>query len=133
MASSSQGEDVGFGEQEPENRDRTVSSVTRSLLKGCGEELLGSLRPGSPLATERMLTSPSMKEARWLMNQRGLTHLASDLKLSLATLQHVNLKSKSMKHQPNSEIFFSLSINLKSGDIPRGPTVILKLNYTLSP
>lgn len=79
------------------------------------------------------MTSPLMKEAHWLLNQLGLTHLAYDLKLRLATLQHVNLKSKGMKYQLNSEILFSLSINLKSGDIPRGPTVILKLSYTLSP
>lgn len=44
----------------------------------------------------------------------------------------MNLKSRFMKNQPNSEIRLSVAINLTPGDIPRGPTVILKLNYTLN-
>lgn len=62
-----------------------------------------------------------------------LTHLAYVLKSSLAAVQHMKLKFKSMKNQPDSKILLGLAINLKSGDIPSGPTVILKVNYTLIP
>lgn len=80
-----------------------------------------------------MLTLPKLKDVCRLMNQFGLTHLVYDEESRLATLHHMNLKLKSVKNKPNSKIFLSLAINLKAGATSSSPTVILKLNYTLSP
>lgn len=89
---------------------------------------------GQDPGTERMLTSPKLKDVCRLMNQLGLTHLVYDQKSRLATSHHMNLKKlKSVKNKPHSKIFLSLAINLKAGAVSSSPTVILKLNYTLSP
>lgn len=93
-------------------------------------ELLGSLGQDPSREQEGCPPCPDERGLR-LTNWSGLTHSASDLKSSLASLQHVNLGSKSIKNQPDLKILLCLAINLKSGDIPSGPAAVL--NYTASP
>lgn len=115
-------------------REQKLSSqrIRRSSLEGGGWRgscwgVLARVLPGNRKDARLAL----MREACRLTSRSGLTHLASDLKSSLASLQHMNLGSESIRSQPDSKILLCLAINLKSGDIPSGPTAVL--NYTASP
>ena len=118
-----------------ENRSRRTETEQSAQLEGARWKEVGKSCWGVlariPPGNGECACLALMKKACRLTSWSGLTHWAYDPKSSLATLQHMNLGSKSKKDQPNSKILLRLTINLKSGGIPSGSTMVL--NYTASP